>query len=340
MTNSKMKKVIIRFPNWLGDCIMAAPVLTALRNAHPEWEVTLLVRGYLSQLFRSDPRVDHVIELKDKSDSFNPTGFFELADELGQAGYDTGIILPDSFSSALIFFMAKIPTRIGYKAQMRRFMLTDALDQPKKIIHRSQKYLRLLKSVDVIPHVDVEPEIFPDDESRQRAELLARGLDRYIVITPQTNAPSRRWGYDKYSKLIARVVKALKLQVVLLGAENEYDVVEKVGSDSGVQFLNLAGRASLPVSYGIMKEALCFVGNDSGAAHLAAAAGTYTISISGADNPEETRPLAARGKIIRSDLPCISCVKNICPRKDVPMECMHVISVEEVFEAVRETVDE
>jgi heptosyltransferase-2 len=319
---------------------MAVPVLTALYNAHPEWEIDLLARGYLSQLFKADPRVNHVIELKDKSDSFKPSGFFELADDLGEAGYDTGIILPDSFSSALIFFMAKIPRRIGYKAEMRRFMLTDALDQPKKTIHRSQKYLRLLEGFGVEPPKIIKPEIFPDPDSRQVAKTLTKGLEDYIVIAPQTNAPSRRWGYDKYSELIARVVKDLKLSVILMGAETEYDVVEKVGSDSGVRFLNFAGRASLLVSYKIMKEALCFVGNDSGAAHLAAASGTYTISISGADNPDETHPLTSRGKIIRSDLDCLSCVKNICPRKDLPMECMHVISVEEVFKTVKEAVDE
>jgi heptosyltransferase-2 len=340
MTDGKSKKIIVRFPNWLGDCVMAAPMLTALRNAHPEWEIHLLVRGYLSQLFKSDPRVNHVIELKDKIDSFKPSGFFELADDLGKAGYDSGIILPDSFSSALIFFMAKIPSRIGYKAEMRRFMLTKAVDQPEKLIHRSKKYLRLLRSVDVESRADIEPKIFSDEESRQCAELLTRDLDRYIVITPQTNAPSRRWGYDKYSELIARVVEDLSINVVLLGARSEYDVVEKVGLDSGVQFINLAGRASLLASYEIMKKALCFVGNDSGAAHLAAASGTYTISISGADNPDETHPLARRGKIIRSDLDCLTCVKNICPRKDFPMECMHVITVEEVFEAVREATDD
>ena len=340
MIDGKSKKIIIRFPNWLGDCIMATPMLTALRNAHPEWDIDLLVRGYLSQLFKSDPRVNNVIELKDKSDSFKPSGFFELADDLSKAGYDSGIILPDSFSSALIFFMAKIPRRLGYKAEMRRFMLTEAVDQPEKLIHRSKKYLRLLKGIDVEPHVNIEPEIFSDEESRQFAELLTRDLDRYIVITPQTNAPSRRWGYDKYSKLIARIVEDLSINVILLGARSEYDVVEKVGLDSGVQFINLADRASLPASHEIMKKARCFVGNDSGAAHLAAASGTYTISISGADNPDETHPLTSRGEIIRSDLDCLSCVKNICPRKDFPMECMHVITVEEVFEAVREVTDD
>jgi heptosyltransferase-2 len=338
MTEDNIKKVIVRFPNWLGDCIMALPFLEALHRACPKWELTVLVRGYLHQLFEHDPRVHKVIELKDKF--FHPSKLFNVAEDLNDNDYDIGIILPDSFSSALIFSMAQIPRRIGFKAEMRSFMLTDSISMPKQIIHRSMKYLQLMDMLDINPDEDLKPKIYSDESSRRGAERLIEGLGSYIVVTPQTNAPSRRWGYDKYSRLISRVVNELKTDVVLLGAAGESEIVEKVGENSGVKCLNLAGKTSLLVSYEILKRSLCFLGNDSGAAHLAAASGTYTISISGADNPEETHPLAERGKIIRSDLPCLSCVKNICPRKDFPMECMHVIKADQVLEAVKGAIDE
>ncbi len=340
MTEDNIKKVIVRFPNWLGDCIMALPFLEALHRACPEWKLTVLVRGYLHQLFEDDPRVHKVIELKDKDKSFHPSKLSKVVDTLNNDDYDIGIILPDSFSSALIFSMAQIPRIIGYKAEMRGFMLTDAIRRPEQVVHRSMKYLRLLDILDIYPDEDLKPEIYSGDSSRKEAEKLTEGLGRYIVVTPQTNAPSRRWGYDQYSRLISGIVKDLKTNVVLLGAAGEREIVEKVGESSGVNCLNLAGKASLLVSYEILRQSLCFVGNDSGAAHLAAASGTYTISISGADNPEETHPMAENGKIIRSDLPCLSCVKNICPRKDFPMECMHVIKVDEVLEAVKGAIDE
>jgi len=108
---------------------------------------------------------------------------------------------------------------------------------------------------------------------------------------------------------------------------------------AGIEYLNLAGKSSLMVSYEIMKKAVAYVGNDSGGAHLAAASGTYTISISGADNPDETRPLASQGKVIRKPLPCSPCVMNYCPREDIPNECMHIISVADVFDAVSGAAD-
>ncbi|MBD3219304.1 MAG: hypothetical protein GF310_13605, partial [candidate division Zixibacteria bacterium] len=144
MIEDNIKKVIVRFPNWLGDCVMALPFLEVLHRTRPEWELTVLVRGYLHKLFENDPRIHKVIELKDKDKSFHPSKLFKVADELNDDDYDIGIILPDSFSSALIFSMAQIPRRIGYKAEMRSFMLTDSISRPKRVVHRSKKYLRLL----------------------------------------------------------------------------------------------------------------------------------------------------------------------------------------------------
>jgi len=84
-----------------------------------------------------------------------------------------------------------------------------------------------------------------------------------------------------------------------------------------------------------------FVGNDSGPAHLAAAVGARVVVLSGADDPKSTTPLATDKRLIYlEELGCISCVKNKCPLKnDQHMQCMKGISVEMVFDAVKELIE-
>ena len=85
----------------------------------------------------------------------------------------------------------------------------------------------------------------------------------------------------------------------------------------------------------VLTQASAFIGNDSGAAHLAAAVGTPVVVLSGADDPKETSPMASQKKLLYlSELECISCVKNRCELKgDAFMQCMTGISVEMVMKA-------
>jgi heptosyltransferase-2 len=339
MDGSDKTKVVIRFPNWLGDCIMAVPVLSLLKQARPEWGITLMARGVLHELFKSDPRVDNIIEFNDKESYIGPLKYLPIAERLRAEHFNLGLLMPDSFSSALIFYLATIPHRIGYKGDARSFMLTRAISHPKSIIHRSRKYVSLLEvlgmSIEDIPH----PEIYPAPKDTAKADELVGDLADFVVIAPHSNAPSRRWGYEKYAQLAAGIHNELRHKIVFIGAAAESRIIEDVGKKSGVPFLCLAGKASLLTSYEIMRRAAAFVGNDSGGAHLAAASGTFTISLSGADNPDETRPLARKGTVIRKPLPCSPCVKNICPLHDDLMKCMRLISVEEVLQALNDAIN-
>jgi len=336
----KALRVIIRAPNWLGDCIMALPFLQSLKRARPNWKLTILARRPLTELFEFDGGLENVIALDDKGGRLPIIRQIKISSLVRHGKYDLGLILPDSFSSALIFYLAGIPARIGYCGDGRSIMLTTILNQPATKMHRSQKYMGLLSALGIHDAIGELPDLPTGESAGPKAAELLGDTRRFVVIAPHSNAPARRWGEEKYSALIALIKKTLGLDLVLIGAPAEAALVEEVGRRSGVAYLNLAGRSSLLTSCEIMKRAMVYIGNDSGGAHLAAAAGTCVISLSGADDPDETRPLARTGRVIRKPLPCSPCVKNICPRQDQPMECMQLISVDEVLAALRECLHE
>ncbi len=313
---------------------MAAPVLSAVQQHFPHWQADIMIRENLAGLFRYDPRVEEVIAIDDEGGRFRLIEYIRIGERISSRCYKFGLILPQSFSSAFIFFTAGIKERIGYRGDLRSFMLTDAHDDPGRSTHRSEKYLDLLRSIK--PFKDSPPaQIYSSAQAQEKARTLVGHLDRFVAIAPQSRAPSRRWGYDKYALLIRRIVDDSGYDIVLSGAPDEHDILEQVGRDSGRKYLNLAGKADLLTSFEVMKRARAYIGNDSGGAHLAAASGTYVLSISGADDSDETRPLAQNGRVVRKELPCAPCVKNVCPREDFPNECMHVISVEEIYNLLK-----
>jgi ADP-heptose:LPS heptosyltransferase len=149
-------------------------------------------------------------------------------------------------------------------------------------------------------------------------------------------AESRRWGSDRYGTLISRFTKEKNCKAVLIGTEDNFKAGEDVKNHSPDSIVNLCGKTGLLTAAAIMSFARIFVGNDSGLAHLAGSVGCPLVVLSGPDDPQETSPLSKKKKLIIKDLDCISCVKNVCPKKgDDFMRCMRLITVDEVLDAAK-----
>ena len=79
-----------------------------------------------------------------------------------------------------------------------------------------------------------------------------------------------------------------------------------------------------------------FIGNDSGAMHVAAAAGLPVIGIFGPTDPEGTAPVTEQFTLIREVVSCSPCFLRRCP---VDHRCMTRISVDSVFAAALQIKD-
>jgi heptosyltransferase-2 len=289
----------------------------------------------VNHLYKHNSFVDELLELRLPADRRKLSGIKEFSRSLKSRQYDLGIILPDSFSSALIFRLGGVEQTVGYRSELRSFMLTTAIKPPIAMMHRSERYMELLRRSIGTEHFDSDISVAVSDRERNDADRLLAGFEKFAVICPTSRAPSRRWGDRNYSSLIAALASDFGFGIVLAGAADETEIIDSVGELSGVECFNLARENNILLSIEVMRRSEVFVGNDSGAAHLAAASGTRVISISGPDNPDETRPLAKVGAIVRKQIECVPCVKNICPRKDHVNECMDIISPDDVLSAVK-----
>ncbi|MFH1891694.1 MAG: lipopolysaccharide heptosyltransferase II [Candidatus Zixiibacteriota bacterium] len=333
---SAIHSVIVRLPNWIGDAVMAIPAVNCIKQHLPHAEVTCLGKKAVNQLYRYNHNVDQLLEFKLPEGKNRLSALKSFSQNLRKHSFDLGLILPDSFSSALVFRLGDVRRRVGYRSELRSFMLTDSIRLPADLIHRSEKYIGLVMQAFGIENCCKDIAVDVSDRERQAADRFLTVVGKFVVICPTSRAPSRRWGEEKYCELIARVHNDLRLSVVLAGSGDESELIEQIGNKAGVPYLNLAQEDDLLLSVEVMRRAEAFVGNDSGAAHLAASAGARVVSISGADDPRETRPLARVGTIVNKQIHCSPCVKNTCPRDDQVNECMDVIAVGEVVEVVRE----
>ncbi len=342
-------KVIIRTPNHLGDCVMALPMISETREAYPGAAVTLLTPEPYAELFAQNPAVDHIIRIPSEH-VHGLIAVVKIRDLISKEGCDIGYILPPSFGAAAAFKLAGVKERIGYIADGRRLLLSRplALPEPLNSTHRSELYFNLLRRGAGVDLEFTKPKLFLNDEDIHRGVKILSDfglteIEPYAAIAFRAVAESRRWGRENYIKLTKLLVTKHHLKVVLIGSADEQPDGDAIATAAGAkEVINLAGKTTIRETAAILSQALFFVGNDSGPAHLAAAVGIPLVVLSGADDPKSTSPLSSRKRLIYLEhLDCISCVKNKCPLKgEKYMQCMKGITVEMVLEAIEQILSE
>jgi lipopolysaccharide heptosyltransferase II len=330
-------KLIIRAPNWVGDAVMALPAIDIARDISGADHVAIMARRTALAVFANHPDIDRVVTIDDRGSRIG--GTWRAAWAIKDDHYDVGVILPPSFSSAMIFKLAGVSGRIGYAGDARSILLTRVVKPGAEKMHRAQTYIHLFEQLTSRKGVFKNPSMYLSHEDIAAGEKIlaehALSYDSaYAVISPRAVAESRRWGSDRYGQLAARIVTGVDCVVILLGTTADAEAGEEVRRQAPDKIINLCGKTSLPEAAAIASFARLFIGNDSGLAHLAGAVGCPVVVLSGPDDPLETSPLCEKKTVIIKELDCISCVKNRCPKSgDAFMRCMKLISVDEVFDA-------
>jgi heptosyltransferase II len=300
-----MTSTIIRAPNHLGDLVLSLP---ALRAANAD----VLVLAGLAPLLTFAGLPGKILPL-----TRGVAGTVAAARALRAARYTRGIVLPPSFSSALIFALGGVTARRGIDTNSRRRLLTDPLPLMPGV-HRATQYMKLVGADGVpTPRIDVP------------AAVRKTGQ---VGVFPGGNAASRRWEPDRFAELVRRLTKAGRT-VVVFGGPAETELTAKVAGGAAI---DLGGQTDLAQLATGIASCDVLVTNDTGPLHLAAAVGTPTVSMWGAGDPSITGPLGTGNRVLRHpELSCVPCTKNECPLV-VKNQCLSLITVDEVEAAIRE----
>ncbi|MEP6904042.1 MAG: glycosyltransferase family 9 protein, partial [Actinomycetota bacterium] len=141
-------KIYVRGTNWVGDAVMTIPALRRLRRIFPAAEITLHTRSWAEGIFRDAAIFDEILTF-DKTKSKIKDALVQ-AKELKNHEFDLAVLFPNSFETALVAKMAKIPRRIGYSKEGRSFLLTDSFEIPawKDERHEVFYYLNLVAEIE------------------------------------------------------------------------------------------------------------------------------------------------------------------------------------------------
>ena len=331
-----LEAVLVIGPNWIGDAVMSTPALANLRRGLPKAEIDLLVPRSVGSLFEAHPHVDRVL-IRDDRQAWPARLTQVLA--LRRRRYGAAVLLPNSFRSALYAWLMGAPIRVGHATDGRRWLLTHPVPAVKagEPRHQVGAYLRLVGALG-LPVVDRLPRLAATVKAEMTAERLwrARGLGQgapVIGICPGAAfGPAKRWRPERFAALADRLIADGGWRVVFFGSAQEITLVERIRTSMAHEAVSLAGQDALDSFVALATRCAVMIANDSGAMHIASAAGTPVVALFGPTDPRRTAPMSAHATVLRRDLPCSPCFRPTCPYADHP--CMRLIGVDDVYRAV------
>lgn len=278
---------LLRAPNWLGDCIMALPVLDRLQEAYPGASLVVAVRPHLRACFEAHPAVSEIVDAPARGIRV----IWESAAALRGKGIDTGILLPNSLGTAFWLWHTGIPMRIGYTRDARRIFLTHPVRATPALhaAHQSLYYLHLL-TVLGIPAPLSHPTLHVSPGGKAQAEEVCAAIGvkpPYTVTAPMSAYGAvKDWPAEAYAEACAVIARTTGRAVLVTGTAAQRETCAGIARADGVY--NVAGMTDLAGLFGLMEGADRFFGGDSGGAHAAAALGKPTVSVFGITEPSRT----------------------------------------------------
>ena len=313
--------ILVRATNWVGDAVMSLPALRAIRERFSTARISVLAKPWVADLYGRESFIDEIILYSGESP-------WRTGHELRARRFDCAILLQNAFEAAWIAWLARIPTRIGYKRDGRQLLLTRAVDVPKPgEIPRHERfyYLELLRRAGLIDRI-----------ARERSDPIAFATaipngKRVIGVSPgAAYGTAKRWLPERFAEAAGALATARGASIALFGSKSERELCEEVAQLlNGHQVTNYAGQTTLAQFIDLASGCELFLTNDSGSMHIASALGVPTVAIFGATDDTTTGPTGSNARVVRQPVDCSPCLLRECP---IDHRCMTGVSAERVVQ--------
>lgn len=263
----------------IGDAVLSSGLIKRLVDEIPDARFTVVAGPDAAPLFAHVPGLDRVIVFeKSRSGSH----WFDLWREVRKTKW--GLVV-DLRGSGISRFLT---TR-------RRAIHRKSLEPVHKVLEAA----RTLR----IEDEPAPPHIFTNPDLETYADELTKGSGPILAMAPAANWIGKTWPVERFSQVAMNLLHGYGPlaggRLMVLGGPGDDALARSLKDSAGRRFINLAGKVDVLTAYACLKRARLFIGNDSGAMHLAAAAGCPTIGLFGPSDERLYAPWGEHTRVVR-----------------------------------------
>lgn len=343
---SQLRTLVIS-PNWIGDAVMAQPLLQLLKAAHPDRPIDVLAPPAVSPVWRQMVEVAEVLETPFRHGALQLKERWKYARLLRQRGYADAYVLPNTIKYALIPWLAGIPQRVGYKGESRYGLINlmhhdETPPRPMVAFYAALGAPAVAQQTPAVRAALPKPRMQVSSEQRLAVctRLGIAAAQPVLALAPGAEfGGAKRWPASHFAGL-ARAVLAQQpaTQVILLGSPKDKEACSEVAAEllaavAGAQVFNLAGATSLTEAIALIAASSAVVANDSGLLHIASALNRPVVAVYGPTDPDHAPPFSDLAASISLRLECAPCKQRECPLGH--QDCMVKLAPEMVWQRLQ-----
>ncbi len=335
MAETAPARILVIKLRYVGDVLLATPVLSRLREGFPGAHIAMLVNPGTDGVVWGHPAVDDVLVVE----RGNPARQWRFMRELRARRYDHVVDLTDSDRSAVLARLSGAPVRIGYNSEnrWRGYLYTRIVEADRFGMHQVRYHLKVTEALG-LTGPPPPPVLVVSPEARSTAERLLKeaGCESsrpLVCLHPGARWWFKSWPAERFAALADRVQADTSAQALFLGGGQEQDAAARIAGAMKTPFRSLVGRTGLQELGAVLARAALHVGNDNGPMHMAAALRVPVIGLFGPSDPAVWGPWGDGHRTFYKGLDCRACFHPDCFRGE--QNCMRLITLEEVWEAVR-----
>ncbi|MFH1594353.1 MAG: lipopolysaccharide heptosyltransferase II [Candidatus Omnitrophota bacterium] len=321
----------------LGDVILAAPSIKALRKKFTGATIKLLVGMEHRDIYSNSPYIDEIIVYDFKQRDSGISGILRIARRLRGENFDMVVDFQNNKKSHLLSFLSCCPKRYGYDNGKLSFLLNRKI-KDKKIptgpIEHQEKVLALLG----IYNIDKKLELWPSKKDEEWADSFLKSHwvteGTKLVAFNIGSSPrwmTKLWPLEYFADVSNRLTRNLGIRVMLIGSESRDPRAEEFMDKVKCRPIMAMGKTSISKLVSLIKRCDLLLSSDSAPMHIAAGTGTPFVALFGPTDPARHVPPAMNYRVIKKDIPCAPCYSASC---DKGIVCMSEIRPEKVYRSI------
>ena len=312
-------RILIRLPNWLGDVVMAMPIIRSLRKARSDMYFIVLGLPIFREVIES-------FELCEEYVSLEKSGVSEYISLLLKIRYkypECQLLFTNSLRGDLESLLIGAPQRLGLEIENKaRFGLTDSFkinSSEFNSTHLTKTWEKMIRNFGFDENVS-----FESFHNNLHPLSFNTAKDKKVIgiSLGSSNNPAKQWSVEKWSELILLIQEKYNIDhFILLGVNIDTPNSEEIEKLCvAVKINNRVGKTNLLQLIEEFRKCFMVIGCDSGAVHLASAVGTPTLTVFGPTNSVVTGPCFNTHKI-NFQIDSIKDMSSVSPRS--VLGCYH-----------------
>jgi heptosyltransferase II len=318
-------RILIIQTAFIGDVVLATPVIEKLKEKFPHSEIDFLVRKGNENLVLNHPKLREVLIFDKKHGKYR--NLVRLIKGIRQNKYDYVINLQRFLTTGIITAFSGARKTIGFNKNPLSFLFSYSVEHHidgNIYKHEVERNLMLLKPL--MGEVSItKPRLYPS--SSDKAVIPAD--EKYIVIAPSSVWFTKQYPEERWSKLISLI--PLKYKIYLTGGPGDLEQCQRIASKSGNPNIEiLSGKLTFLQSAALISGAVMTFVNDSAPLHFASAVNAPVTAIFCSTIPGfGFGPLSDQSYVVETteSLACRPC--NLHGKKECPLKHFKCSDIDE-----------